>query len=208
MKKHKIRSADLTRPDPPKSGKIVTWPDPTRPAGPSDPWTTLCWITYLVSVTDTTTNFDRFIGSWNLLLNFLWLLHWCKVGWTIVIVFFTHCRSRLQLLKSVLNSTVRLIRGVGRFDHITPVLIDLHWPPYSQHISYRICLLMFKCLKGLAPAYPQFEVILLYRDTGQSGVQGLLLWLVRNVGFRDLSVGPETFARNLKTHLFKVGFSD
>ena len=31
----------LTRPDPPKSGKIVTRPDPTRPAGPSDPWTTL-----------------------------------------------------------------------------------------------------------------------------------------------------------------------
>ena len=36
----------LTRPDPPKSGKIVTRPDPFRPdptppAGPSDPWTTL-----------------------------------------------------------------------------------------------------------------------------------------------------------------------
>ena len=39
----------LTRPDQPKSGKIVTRPDPTRPdptrpAGPSDPWTTLTHI--------------------------------------------------------------------------------------------------------------------------------------------------------------------
>ena len=49
----------LTRPDPPKAGKIVTRPgptrpdptrpdptrpDPTRPAGPSDPWTTLVCI--------------------------------------------------------------------------------------------------------------------------------------------------------------------
>ena len=61
--------------------------------------------------------------------------------------------SRLQLLQSVLNSAARLIRGLGRFDHITPVLIDLHWLPYPQRISYKICLLMFKCLKGLAPAY-------------------------------------------------------
>ena len=93
-----------------------------------------------------------------------------------------------------------MIRGLGRFDHITPVLIDLHWLPYPQRISYKICLLMFKCLKGLTPAYlsdlcvgtaavvgrsglrSAVEVILLCRDIGQSGVQGLLLWLVRNVG--------------------------
>ena len=61
--------------------------------------------------------------------------------------------SRLQLLQSVLNSETRLIRGLGRFDHITPVLIDSHWLPYHQRISYKICLLLFKCLKGLAPAY-------------------------------------------------------
>ena len=53
----------------------------------------------------------------------------------------------------MLNSAAWLIRGLGRFDHITPVLIDLHWLPYPQHISYKICLLMFKCWKGLAPAY-------------------------------------------------------
>ena len=35
--------------------------------------------------------------------------------------------SRLQLLQSVLNSAARLIRSLRRFDHITPVLIDLHW---------------------------------------------------------------------------------
>ena len=31
VKNLKIRSADPTRPDPPKSGKTVTRPDPTRP---------------------------------------------------------------------------------------------------------------------------------------------------------------------------------
>ena len=33
-------------------------------------------------------------------------------------------------------------------------------------------------------------------------------WNKLPVGLRDLSVGPETFARRLKTHLFRVGFSD
>ena len=41
--------------------------------------------------------------------------------------------SRLQLLHSVLTSTTCLIRGLKRrFDHISPVLIDLHWLPYPQ----------------------------------------------------------------------------
>ena len=63
--------------------------------------------------------------------------------------------SRSQLIQSVLNSAARLIRDLGRFDDnfITPVLTDLHWLPFPQRISYKICLLMFKCLKGLAPAY-------------------------------------------------------
>ena len=46
--------------------------------------------------------------------------------------------SRLRLLQSV-NSAARLICGLGRFDHITPVLIDFHWLPYPQRISYKIC---------------------------------------------------------------------
>ena len=61
--------------------------------------------------------------------------------------------SGLQLLQSVLDLAAQLIRGLGRFDNIAPVLIDLHWLPYPQHISYKVDLLMFKCLKGLAPAY-------------------------------------------------------
>ena len=39
-------------------------------------------------------------------------------------------------------------------------------------------------------------------------VAGLKCWSKLPVGLRDLLVGPETFARRLKTHLFRVGFSD
>ena len=33
-------------------------------------------------------------------------------------------------------------------------------------------------------------------------------WNKLPVGLRNLSVGPETFAKHLKTHLFIAGFSD
>ena len=83
------------------------------------------------------------------------LVHsWCIVGWTIVIVFFTHCLGLVYSCSSlVLTSAARLIRSLGRFDHIIPVLFDLHWLLYPQCISHKICLLMFKCLKGMALAY-------------------------------------------------------
>ena len=140
--------------------------------------------------------------------------------------------SRLQLLQSVLNLAVRFIRGLGRFDHITPVLIDLHCLPYRQHISYKICLLMFKCLKGLVPAYLSDLCVGTAAVVGCSGlrstargdlvvpghrtewgsrsfaVAGAKCWNKLPVGLKDLSVGPETFARHLKTHLFRAGFSD
>ena len=44
--------------------------------------------------------------------------------------------------------------GLKRFDHISPVLIERHWLPYPQCVKYEVCMLIFKCLKGLAPAYP------------------------------------------------------
>ena len=61
--------------------------------------------------------------------------------------------SLMQQLQSVLNSAARLIFGLKRFDHITPALVDLHWLRYPQRITYKLRMIMFKCLHGLAPAY-------------------------------------------------------
>ena len=61
--------------------------------------------------------------------------------------------SLVQQLQSVLNSAARLIFGLKRFDHIIPALMDLHWLPYPQRITYKLCMIMFKCLRGSAPAY-------------------------------------------------------
>ena len=57
------------------------------------------------------------------------------------------------LFESVLNTAARLIFSLKRFDHITPALMDSHWLPYPQRITYKLCMIMFKCLRGSAPSY-------------------------------------------------------
>jgi hypothetical protein len=58
---------------------------------------------------------------------------------------------RLQLVH---NAAARLVTGLRKFDPITPTLRDLHWLPVRQRINYKITLLVYKCLNGLAPSYP------------------------------------------------------
>ena len=57
---------------------------------------------------------------------------------------------RLQLVQ---NAAARLLTGKRRYDHITPVLADLHWLPVSYRIQFKYLLVVFKSLHGLAPHY-------------------------------------------------------
>ena len=43
--------------------------------------------------------------------------------------------------------------GTPRFCHVTPLLLHLHWLPICYHVKFKILLLIFKCLCGLAPNY-------------------------------------------------------
>jgi len=49
------------------------------------------------------------------------------------------------------NAAARLITGTKKFEHIKPVLQDLHWLPVRQRIDFKTALLVFKCTRGLAP---------------------------------------------------------
>ena len=51
------------------------------------------------------------------------------------------------------NAAARLVTGTPRFCHVTPLLFHLHWLPISYRIKFKILLLTFKCLYGLAPNY-------------------------------------------------------
>lgn len=56
-------------------------------------------------------------------------------------------------LQRVQNSAARLVTRCGRREHMKPVLRDLHWLPVKQRIVFKIAMLTFKALHGLAPTY-------------------------------------------------------
>ena len=57
---------------------------------------------------------------------------------------------RLQLIQ---NTAARLVTRTRKHEHITPVVWRLHWLPARERIDYKVLLLAFKCLHGLAPGY-------------------------------------------------------
>ena len=63
-------------------------------------------------------------------------------------------KAQIARLQRVQNAAARFILGIGKFSHITPALYELHWLlPISLRIDYKILLLTFKCIYGLAPTY-------------------------------------------------------
>jgi len=58
--------------------------------------------------------------------------------------------NQLQLLQ---NRAARVLTFTPKFDHITPILKELHWLPVQHRISFKILLLSYKCLHDLAPVY-------------------------------------------------------
>ena len=59
----------------------------------------------------------------------------------------------LDKLHHVQNAAARLITKSKKFDHITPLLIQLHWMPVKFRIEYKILPLVFKILKKWQPIY-------------------------------------------------------
>ena len=71
-------------------------------------------------------------------------------------LFFGLPKCDINKLQRVQNAAARLIGGLARFDHVTPVMRDtLHWLPIKQRIVFKIATLTFKCLAGQAPEYLQ-----------------------------------------------------
>ena len=58
--------------------------------------------------------------------------------------------GKLQRLQ---NSAARLICGTPRYSHITPILHTLHWLPVSFRIIFKIAVITFKAIHGMAPGY-------------------------------------------------------
>jgi len=59
----------------------------------------------------------------------------------------------LSRLQSVQNAGAQLIFSANKYDHVSSLLRDLHWLRPPLRIDYKIAVLVYRCLRGLFPAY-------------------------------------------------------
>ena len=58
-----------------------------------------------------------------------------------------------MIVLTVQNAAARLVTGVLRCEHITPILRQLHWLPVRQRVLFKTAVLVFQCLAGQAKSY-------------------------------------------------------
>ncbi len=137
---------------------------------------------------------------------------------------------RIIWLQSVLNAAARLIYSSRKYDHVTPLLRELHWLRVPERIDYKLAVLVFKCLNGLAPVYLATEFLRVAdidarRHLRSASTARLDVPLVRRstIGGRAFPVAAavvwngltphvtssatlQTFKKSLKTELFARSF--
>ena len=128
--------------------------------------------------------------------------------------------------KSVQKMAARLITGIRKYDHITPLLKQLHWLPVKRRIEYKIVLLVFKCLQRTAPEYlsellerrgnkgtradnKNLLVVSRIKKVTQGGRSfrrsAPILWSNLPDGLR-LESNFSIFKKHLKTYFFKLSY--
>ena len=148
-----------------------------------------------------------------------------------------HCNSLLNVpkyvikkLQSVQNAAARLITGSRKYDHITPILFELHWLPVSERIKFKIILLTHKALHQQSPIYIQdlirryttsrtlrsssdaFRLCHVYHNLKSYGSRAFAvsapeLWDKLPIDIRNCD-NLNVFKRKLKTHLFSNYFKE
>jgi len=137
--------------------------------------------------------------------------------------------SQLRRLQSVLNAAARLVHRSSRYQHVTPMLRDLHWLRSQERIDFKLVVLVYRCLHSLAPRYLSNHIQLVAdsnrRRLQSSSSMQLVIRRTRlsTVGDRafpvagcrlwsslpsDVTSSPmlTVFRNRLKTHLFSRSF--
>jgi hypothetical protein len=137
-------------------------------------------------------------------------------------------QSLLNLLQRVQNCAARVVKCVPKTSHITPILKELHWLPVRFRVEYKVILMTYKALNGLAPPYIS-DLLQPYRPVrtlrsmndnllssipyqcksygGRSfAVMAPSLWNALPSHMRHMTSVP-TFKKCLKTYLFEIAFN-
>ena len=63
--------------------------------------------------------------------------------------------TQINKLQRVQNACARLICNSSKYSRCSPLLNELHWFPVRQRIAFKVLLLTYKAIHGLAPTYIQ-----------------------------------------------------
>jgi len=132
--------------------------------------------------------------------------------------------ERIKRLQRFQNIVAKMVLKKKKQDHVTPLLIHLHWLPVQARIEYKLSVLCHKCLHNKAPVYLS-SMITAYKPsrTLRSGDKNLLvvpkmktrkfgerafshyapyIWNSLPFSIREISK-ESAFKSELKTHLFR-----
>jgi hypothetical protein len=134
----------------------------------------------------------------------------------------------IRRLKMIQHNAARIVTQSPKASHITPILSSLHWLPIEFRIEYKIIILTFKALHGMAPVYLK-ELLKPYspvRSLRSSDTNLLQENDPRTVKYGErafMNCAPklwnampkemrlcseiEAFKKDLKTYLFKKAFN-
>ena len=133
-------------------------------------------------------------------------------------------------VQRVQNAAARLLNSASKYSHITPILKELHWLPVRFRIHFKIVLLTFKALNGMAPDYirelinVRKHVRYSFRSNAGITISHPVGKMFKSFGDRSFSVAAPTlwnalpadlrnisslltFKSCLKTYLFKLAFN-
>ena len=132
-------------------------------------------------------------------------------------------KYQLNRLQRIQNTAARIVTRINKYDHISPVLYNLHWLPVAKRIVFEILTLVYRCLNNVAPGY-LCDFIIPYKPVRALRSTNELLLCVPKIRTKTYGarafcfIAPslwnslplvvkqsksyDTFKQTLKTHLF------
>ena len=104
-------------------------------------------------------------------------------------------KSSIQCLQRLQNYAARVICKVSKYDHITPILKELHWLPVQARIEYKLLTLTFKCVHDKAPTYLS-ELVLRHVPSrpGLRSLNNVSLFVPKTISRADKSTADRAFS--------------
>ena len=99
----------------------------------------------------------------------------------------------MDRLQRVQNAAARLVSGAKKYDHITPIMMDLHWLPIRRRVTFKVATLVYKCLHGCAPVYLADDCVAVSSIPGRRFLRSAAHLELTVPRTRTMTSGPRAF---------------